>query len=60
VALAAAREELRRARIEPEYLEARDAEDLTPAVSFNGHPVLVALAARLGRARLIDNAVIGG
>jgi pantoate--beta-alanine ligase len=60
VALAAARDELRRARIEPEYLEARDAEDLTPAVSFNGRPVLVALAARLGRARLIDNTVIGG
>jgi pantoate--beta-alanine ligase len=60
VALAAARDELRRSRIEPEYLEARDAEDLTPATDFNGRPVLVALAARLGRARLIDNIVIGG
>jgi pantoate--beta-alanine ligase len=60
VALAAAREELNRAGIEPEYLEARDAEDLSPAANFNGRPVLVALAARLGRARLIDNIVIGG
>jgi len=59
-ALAAARAELERAGIEPEYLEARDAETLAPAESFNGRPVLVAVAARVGRARLIDNAVIGG
>ena len=42
-----------------EYLEARNAEDLTPAQSFNGRPVLVAVAARIGNARLIDNLVIG-
>jgi pantoate--beta-alanine ligase len=59
-ALAAARAELREAGVEPEYLEARDAEDLTPAESLNGRPVLVALAARVGRARLIDNTLIGG
>ncbi|HZA89470.1 MAG TPA: pantoate--beta-alanine ligase [Solirubrobacterales bacterium] len=59
-ALAAARAELRDAGIEPEYLEARYTEDLTPAESLNGRPVLVALAARVGRARLIDNTVIGG
>ena len=58
-ALDAARAELRRAGVEPEYLEARDAEDLTPANDLNGRPVLVALAARVGRARLIDNTVIG-
>ena len=40
--------ELAAAGIEPEYLEARDAEDLTPARSFNGRPVLVAVAARVG------------
>jgi pantoate--beta-alanine ligase len=57
-ALAAAREELAAAGIEPEYLEARDAESLEPATSFNGRPVLVAVAARLGSARLIDNVVI--
>ena len=57
-ALEAARAELAAAGIEPEYLEARDAEDLTPSHSFNGRPVLVAVAARVGRARLIDNVVI--
>ncbi len=59
-AIAAARAELEAAGIEPEYLEARDAETLAPAQSFNGRPVLVAVAARVGRARLIDNIVIGG
>jgi pantoate--beta-alanine ligase len=60
VALDAAMAELERAGIEPEYLEARDAEGLAPAESLNGRPVLVAVAARVGRARLIDNLVIGG
>jgi len=59
-ALDAARSELERAGIEPEYLEARDAESLGPVESLNGRPVLVAVAARVGRARLIDNVVIGG
>lgn len=58
-ALAAASRELSAAGIEPEYLEARDASDLSPAQSFNGRPVLVAVAARIGNARLIDNLVIG-
>jgi pantoate--beta-alanine ligase len=57
-ALAAARIELAAAEIEPEYLEARDASDLKPVQSFNGRPVLVAVAARIGKARLIDNVVI--
>jgi pantoate--beta-alanine ligase len=60
VALAAARAELERAGVEPEYLEARNAEGFAPATSLNGRPVLVAVAARVGRARLIDNLVIGG
>jgi pantoate--beta-alanine ligase len=59
-ALAAGRTELAEAGVEPEYLEARDAGDLTQVESFNGRPVLVAVAARLGGARLIDNVVIGG
>jgi pantoate--beta-alanine ligase len=59
-ALDAARAELRDAGIEPEYLEARDAENLAPATGLNGRPVLVALAARVGHARLIDNTLIGG
>jgi pantoate--beta-alanine ligase len=58
-ALQAARAELAAAGIEPEYLEARDAEGLERADSFNGRPVLVAVAARVGEARLIDNVIIG-
>jgi pantoate--beta-alanine ligase len=59
-ALDAARAELEEAGLEPEYLEARDAEELVPAESFNGRPVLVAVAAQVGSARLIDNVLIGG
>jgi pantoate--beta-alanine ligase len=54
-----ARVELARHGISPEYLEARHADDLTPATSFNGRAVLVAVAARVGKARLIDNVIIG-
>ena len=50
--------DLRNAGIEPEYVEARDAEDLSPVAELNGRPVLVAVAAQVGRARLIDNVVI--
>jgi pantoate--beta-alanine ligase len=60
VALEAARAELEAAGIEPEYLEARDAEGLAPVQSFNGRPVMVAVAARVGKARLIDNVLIAG
>jgi pantoate--beta-alanine ligase len=59
-ALEAARAELNAAGIEAEYLEARDAEGLAPVQSFNERPVIVAVAARVGRARLIDNVVIAG
>jgi pantoate--beta-alanine ligase len=58
--LAAARAELQGACVDPEYLEARDAETLAPAASLNGRRVLVAVAAQVGPARLIDNTVIGG
>jgi pantoate--beta-alanine ligase len=54
----AARNELRDSGIEPEYVEARAAEDLSPVDELNGRPVLVAVAARVGRARLIDNVLI--
>jgi pantoate--beta-alanine ligase len=54
----ATRNELRRAGIEPEYVEARAAEDLSRVAELNGRPVLVAVAARVGRARLIDNVLI--
>ena len=54
----AGRRELEAAGVEPEYLEARDPEDLQPVAELDGRPVLVALAARVGGARLIDNVVI--
>lgn len=54
----AARRELVAAGIEPEYLEARDAESLEPVEEVGDRPVLVALAARVGSARLIDNVLI--
>jgi pantoate--beta-alanine ligase len=56
--LAAAREVLAAAGIEPEYLEARDAEELEPVTELDGRPVLIAVAARVGGARLIDNVLI--
>ena len=58
-ALQAGRAELEAAGIEPDYLDARDADDLSEVRRFNGRPVLVAVAARVGKARLIDNVVIG-
>lgn len=57
--LAAARSELERARIEPDYLELRSATDLAPVEQVNGSTVL-AVAARVGQTRLIDNKVLGG
>jgi pantoate--beta-alanine ligase len=57
--LAAARRELDARGVEPEYLELRSAEDLAPAERVNGR-TLLAVAARVGRARLIDNAILGG
>jgi pantoate--beta-alanine ligase len=56
--VAAAEAELRAAGIEPEYVEARDAEDLSPVERLNGRPVLVAVAATIGKARLIDNVTV--
>ena len=57
--LAAARAELDAAGVTPEYLELRSAEDLSPAERVNGN-TLLAVAARVGRARLIDNTMLGG
>ena len=57
--LAAARAELRDAGVEPEYLELRSARDLSPVERVNGS-TLLAVAARVGRARLIDNTILGG
>jgi pantoate--beta-alanine ligase len=57
--LAAARAQLDAAGIQPEYLELRSAHDLSPVDRVNGSTVL-AVAARVGRARLIDNVILGG
>ncbi|MBA3866112.1 MAG: pantoate--beta-alanine ligase [Solirubrobacterales bacterium] len=56
--LEAGRHELAAAGIEPEYLEARDAERLDPVAELGDRPVLVALATQIGAARLIDNVLI--
>jgi pantoate--beta-alanine ligase len=56
--LAAARNELDARGVEPEYLELRSADDLSPTERVNGR-TLLAVAARIGRARLIDNTVLG-
>lgn len=55
--LAAARAELTTVGIEPEYLELRDADDLHPLERLTG-PALLAVAARVGTARLIDNRIL--
>jgi pantoate--beta-alanine ligase len=50
---------LRAAGIVPEYLELRSTHDLQPVSRVNGS-TLLAVAARVGRARLIDNTTLGG
>jgi pantoate--beta-alanine ligase len=57
--VAVARDELQRAGVEPDYLQLRSATDLSPVERVNGS-TLLAVAARVGRARLIDNAILGG
>ncbi len=56
--LDAARAELRSAGIEPEYLEARDPRDLSLVTELGDRPVLIAVAAQVGGARLIDNVLV--
>jgi pantoate--beta-alanine ligase len=57
--LAAARQELDSAGVEPEYLELRSTQDLSPVERVNGS-TLLAVAATIGRARLIDNTILNG
>ena len=57
--LAAAQAELEAGGVAPEYLELRSADDLSPVERVNGS-TLLAVAARVGAARLIDNKVLGG
>jgi pantoate--beta-alanine ligase len=58
IGLDTARRELAEAGIEPEYLEARDAETLEPVHAVEDRAVLVLVAAQVGAARLIDNVLI--
>jgi len=55
--IAAARRELAEGGIDPEYLELRSTGDLSVAERVNGS-TLLAVAARVGRARLIDNTML--
>ena len=56
--IAAAQAELDGAGVEPEYLEVLDACDLSVPAWQPGNEVVVAIAAPVGRARLIDNTLI--
>jgi pantoate--beta-alanine ligase len=57
--LRAARAELDAGGVAPEYLELRSANDLSPVERVNGS-TLLAVAARVGAARLIDNRILAG
>jgi pantoate--beta-alanine ligase len=57
--LAAAQAELDAAGVAPEYIELRSTRDLSEVGRVNGS-TLLAVAARVGRARLIDNTILGG
>ena len=54
----AARAELDAAGVEPEYLEVLAADDLSAPAWRPGEQVVVAIAAQVGPARLIDNTLI--
>ncbi|HEY8083589.1 MAG TPA: pantoate--beta-alanine ligase [Solirubrobacterales bacterium] len=54
----AGRRELEAAEIDTEYFESRDAESLEPVTELESRPVLIAVAAEIGGARLIDNVLI--
>jgi pantoate--beta-alanine ligase len=54
-----AREQMQELQVEPEYLELVNPEDLVPVHTLRGD-ALVAIAARIGEVRLIDNTLISG
>ena len=55
---AAAREAMRAAGVEPEYLALVAPDSFDPVQRVDGEPVLVAVAARVGDVRLIDNELL--
>jgi pantoate--beta-alanine ligase len=57
-ALAAGRSALTAGAVDPEYIEILHAEDLSAPTWAPGEPVVIAVAARVGPARLIDNTVM--
>jgi pantoate--beta-alanine ligase len=59
VIVRAARAELHARGVEPDYVELVDEDSLEPLAGLSGRGLLV-LAARVGAARLIDNALLGG
>jgi pantoate--beta-alanine ligase len=54
-----AREQLQQLQVEPDYLALVNPEDLAPVAALSGD-TLVAVAARIGEVRLIDNTLISG
>ena len=54
----AARAAMERFAVEPEYLAVVHPETLAPLATVNGDGALVAVAARVGATRLIDNALL--
>lgn len=56
--LQAARAVLDEAGVTPDYVELRSARDLVPVDRVNGS-TLLAIAAQIGQARLIDNTILG-
>jgi pantoate--beta-alanine ligase len=53
-----AREKLKAGGVDPEYVEIVSARDLGSLERIEGQEVLIAVAARVGRARLIDSTVV--
>jgi pantoate--beta-alanine ligase len=54
-----ARAQMQELQVEPDYVELVNPEDLAPVTAIDG-ATLVAVAARIGEVRLIDNTVISG
>jgi pantoate--beta-alanine ligase len=50
--------ELRAGGVEPEYVEVLSAREMEPLEEIESKEVLIAVAARIGRARLIDSTVV--